>query len=249
MTDTWTQADVRAFFDRISENIEEWQGLPVMLGPDQPLVLAQGHPLRKLYAELHQAEMVDVDLIVSSKPIPDDEEIVNSWFCRARQVQVYVARSKGRYYAIPVPRSPDRSMDRLALWLQTIGAADAWDLEAEQRARDTLRGMLTARQWMHYDLTGSFLETSPRSRLTYLFRRLRPTVALSPRQKDGRDDGEMRCLAVLCMHPIGYYARSWGGAMVPSDDVIAHLAWMRGDEAGYWRQANQHAAASPEAGL
>lgn len=138
-------------------------------------------------------------------------------------------------------------MDRLDLWLKTMGACDAWDLDAEHRARDTLRAMLTERQWMHYDMCGSFFETSPRSRLTYVFRRLRPTIALSFRGRDGRE--WVRCLAVLCLHPIGYYARSWAGCMVPSDDVIAHLSWMRGDEAGFWRQANQHDPASPEAGL
>jgi hypothetical protein len=37
--------------------------------------------------------------------------------------------------------------------------------------------------------------------------------------------------------------------MVPTDDVIAHLLFMRGDEAGYWGQANHHSASAPEAGL
>lgn len=34
--------------------------------------------------------------------------------------------------------------------------------------------------------------------------------------------------------------------MVPTDDIIAHLIMMRGDERSYWSKANQHA---PEAGL
>jgi hypothetical protein len=37
--------------------------------------------------------------------------------------------------------------------------------------------------------------------------------------------------------------------MTPTDDVIAHLLLMRGDEAEYWGQANQHRPESPEAGL
>jgi len=142
-------------------------------------------------------------------------------------------------------------MDRLDLWLTTIGASDAWDLDAEYRARDMLRSMLTERQWRHYDLTGAFFEESPRSRLTYVLRRLRPTIALSDRGRHGPSTphSRMRCIAVLCLHPIGYYNRSWGGCLVPTDDVIAHLTWIRGDEAGFWKHANQHKPSAPEAGL
>lgn len=244
----WTWDESREWIDALSDHVGEWQGIPVPLGEDNPIVLAEGHPLRGFYAELRQANTTDVEIMVADGDVPDDEEIVNTWFCRRRNVRVYVAHSRGRYYALTMPVSPDRSMDRLTMWLQTMGAADAWDLKAEHAARDTLRAMLTDRQWMHYDLTGSFFETSPRSRVTYVFRRLRPTIAMSPRGKNGRED-VMRCLAVLCLHPIGYYAKSWAGCMVPSDDVIAHLSWMRGDEAGFWRQANQHDLASPEAGL
>lgn len=243
----WTMDESREWLDALADFTGEWQGIPVPLGEDNPLVLADGHPLRDFYRDLHQADMTDVNIVVADD-VPDDEEIVNYWFCRRRNLDVYVARSKDRYYAITIPVAPDRSMDRLTMWLQTMGAADAWDRDAEHKARETLRAMLTERQWMHYDLTGSFFETSPRSRLTYVFRRLRPTIAMTPRGKHG-DDDRMRCLAVLCLHPIGYYARSWAGCMVPSDDVIAHLAWMRGDEAGFWRQANQHDPSSPEAGL
>ena len=59
----------------------------------------------------------------------------------------------------------------------------------------------------------------------------------------------MRVVAVLCLHPIGYYENTWAGCLVPSDDVIAHLTMMRADEAHYWSKANQHDPASPEAGL
>jgi len=111
-----------------------------------------------------------------------------------------------------------------------------------------LAGLLTDHQMCQYFLTGSFLETSKRSRVSYMFRRLRPTVAMTPRGQDASRD-VMRCLAVLCLHPIGYYEGTWAGAMTPTDDVIAHLLLMRGDEPGFWRQANQHAPWTPEAGL
>lgn len=139
-------------------------------------------------------------------------------------------------------------MDRLGFWLRTMSAADAWSLDAEATARDKLQGLLNERQWRSYDLTGAFFETSPRSKVSYLFRRLRPTVALSPRWDQPGVDS-MRCLAVLCLHPVGYYQRSWAGCMTPTDDVIAHLLFMRGDEAGFWGKAVQHDPSEPEAGL
>ena len=246
----WTQESVRTLCDNISEGIAEWQGIPVPLGEDQPLVLCKGHPLQKLYEDLNQSGGVEFEIVSDdSKPITDDEHCRNGWYSRQRQANVYVfQRGEGKCFAVVVRVSPDRSMDRLKLWLQTIGASDAWDLDAEYRARDTLRAMLSDRQWRHYDLTGCFLETSPRSRLTYVFRRLRPTIAMSPRHADGSED-TMRCLATLCAHPVAYYARTWGGAMCPSDDVIAHLTMCRADEAYFWRVCNQHPLSSPEAGL
>jgi hypothetical protein len=244
---TWR--DMRDLCDRISDHIGEWQGIPIPLGEDTPLVLCEGHPMHDLYRDLRATSGPSMELLIGGpSDVPPDEKIVNHWFDARRNREVYVLSGGGRHYALTAPRSPDRSMDRLTFWLHTLGAIDAWDLDAEHAARDTLRAMLSKRQWATYDLTGTFVETSPRSRITYLFRRLRPTVALSPRGRDGREDA-MRCLAVLCLHPIGYYADTWAGAMVPSDDVIAHLAMMRGDEAFLWRKANQHEPASPEAGL
>lgn len=127
--------------------------------------------------------------------------------------------------------------------LRTLGCADAWGIEQESMAVRTLAELVSHRQFKHYMLTGTFLESSKRSGVMYMFRRLRPTIAMSGRT------GEMRVLCALCLHPIAYYAGSWAGAMCPTDDVIAHLTLMRGDEPMFWRRANQHSAIFPEAGL
>lgn len=250
--------DVRKTLDLHSDNVDEWQGFPVPVA-GIPLRLHDSHPLAAGYREvdLSMREHTPIEHACGGPQYGEegyvDEHVMNSWFSWRLNCDVTIIRrqvvgeARAAYSAMKIPRSPAFSMDRLTMWIQTLGASDAWDINAEHKAREKLRGMLTDRQWQHYDLTGSFLETSPRSRLTYVFRRLRPTLALSPRGKRGND--VMRCLAVLCMHPIGYYERTWAGCLVPSDDVIAHLAWMRGDEAGYWRVANQHEARSAEAGL
>lgn len=252
---------LRFLCDQLSDHIAEWQGVPIPLGDDMPLVLADGHPLRELYRmKAEQLSDVDIALVPDSRfaehealftctteDVRDDERVVNEWYCRKRQCKVIVFQRAGRAFCVTVPVSPDHSMDRLDFWLTTIGASDAWDLDAEHRAREMLRSMLSERQWRHYDLTGCFFETSPRSGVSYVFRRLRPTIALVYRDRRGREC--VRCLAVLCLHPIGYYQRTWGGCLVPTDDVIAHLTWMRGDEARYWGAANQHDPRTPEAGL
>lgn len=47
----------------------------------------------------------------------------------------------------------------------------------------------------------------------------------------------------------GNYGGTHAGAMCPTDDVLAHLLLMRGDERLFWSRANQHPANRPEAGL
>jgi hypothetical protein len=123
-----------------------------------------------------------------------------------------------------------------------------WGIEQEGRAVQLLGQMLRHRAFKQYLLTGMFIETSRRSGVTYIFRKLRPTVALAP-TRPGREQQSIRILACLCMHPIAYYEGSWAGAMCPTDDVIAHLALMRGDEHMFWKRCNQHPPHTPEAGL
>lgn len=254
-----TLDDWRRRFDRWADSLEEWQGIPIPL-QDLPLTLHDRHPMAEKFRVAQQILDLgpDIEIVVGGPSgggmsldgvnlDGHQERIRNVFHCRRAQATVYVYELDGRVFHAKLMDSPDHSMARLNLWLHTIGASDAWDRKAEHTARIKLRKMLTERQWRHYDLTGSFLETSERSRLTYVFRRLRPTIAMSPRNRRGYDS--MTCIAVLCMHPIGYYAKSWGGCLVPTDDVIAHLTFMRGDEAGYWGQANQHEPWRPEAGI
>jgi hypothetical protein len=247
-----TYEDMRERFDFMADQLEEWHGIPVPL-PDLPVTLHDRHPMREGFRKVQETmDGVEYDILVggpdSGEEDDDGEETIRNVFhSRKAQATIYIYEKGGKVFHAKLPDSPDRSMNRLTYWLNTLGASDAWDMGAEQQAREKLRGLLSERQWRHYDLTGMFLESSPRSRLTYVFRKLRPTVVLSPRNKKGLD--AMFCIACLCMHPIGYYGKSWAGCLVPSDDVIAHLLYMRSDEAGFWGQANQHPSDSPEAGL
>lgn len=160
------------------------------------------------------------------------------WSFKIRAWVVVVERPDGK-----VEHFPDHGTHNVARLLDTLDCSRAWGLEQEAKAVQTLGTLLRHHTFKHYLLTGMFLEQSKRTGLYYLFRRLRPTVVM-----DG-SSGSMKVRCALCMHPIGYYDGTWAGAMCPTDDVIAHLMMMRGDEPMFWRRANQHPAWEPNAGI
>lgn len=135
-------------------------------------------------------------------------------------------------------------MHHLQMDLHTLDVSVAWGIEQESRAINLLAKHLSHYAFTRYLLTGMFVETSKVSGVSYVFRRLRPTVALG-----GSYQGQIRILCALCMHPIAYYDATFAGVMCPTDDVIAHLMLMRADEHLYWRRCNQHPAFRPQAGL
>lgn len=191
-----------------------------------------------------------------SDPTPSGLKIRNVWRSRSKGAEIYIWNEPDgslQWGMVPAFHGLNHA-------LSTLGVSDAWGIEQESKALHLLGTLVTHRQFKHYLLTGSFLERSKRSGLTYLFRKLRPTVAIDarengpPRYYFGDTEakpprGSSRILACLCMHPIGYYSESWGGAMCPTDDVVAHLMLMRGDEPMFWRRCNQHSPDTPQAGL
>ncbi|SKB32830.1 hypothetical protein [Sphingopyxis flava] len=212
----------------LADKASEWAGIPMPLDGER-LIVEPSYPLAE---------------ILNRKPAEEDAEgwkWRNSWHSRRwRCTIVALERPDGKVVHSKLPAFHHISYD-----LRTMGCSDVWGIEQEHNALKLLGEMLRHRQFKQYLLTGMFLETSKRSGVTYIFRKLKPTVAIRP----SSEREEMHILAALCMHPIAYYAESWAGAMCPTDDVIAHLSMMRGDEHMYWRRANQHAPYLPEAGL
>lgn len=209
----------------IAQEKSEWAGLP-MLVDDCDLILEPRFPYR-----LH------VDRGSSVNESAPDIEIVNTWFNERYRCTVRILRENGRVrHGIYLDNAASKV-------IATLGASRAWRYESEFKAESKLLALVGSWPFRCYKLTGMFLESSKRSGVTYLFRKLRPTLALKA------VGDEMRVLAALCLHPIGYYSGSWAGAMTPTDDVIAHLVLMRGDEHHFWKQANQHPAHVPSSGL
>jgi hypothetical protein len=180
--------------------------------------------------------------VIEKEPPPEPSEFkfVNSWWCDKHQATIRVVKDKqGRAQARLSPES------RLSFALRTLDAASVWPIEAEQKAQQKLASLIPEHQFYLYLLTGHFSEVSRRSQVTYVFRRGRPTLAL--RQSEAEDWTHVLC--ALCLHPIGYYDKTWAGVMCPTDEVIAHLLMMRGSEEKYWANANQHPLDHPAAGV
>ncbi len=211
---------------------DEWAGIPMPLA-DQQLVIEPTYPKAKELMEIGAPTPEETDH--SDKRV---RNIFHSAF-KGRDVVIWDDLKTGR-----VDWGTVGHVNHIGQELKTLGCADAWGIEQEHHAVQLLGTLVRHRAMKQYLLTGMFLESSKRSGVMYLFRKLRPTLALSMRGND-----ESKVLAALCMHPIGYYAGSWAGAMCPTDDVVAHLMLMRGDEHMFWRRCNQHPAWRPEAGL
>lgn len=221
-----TYREIATKIQQLSKERGEWAGMPTPMGDDFPMTIEPRHPYR----------MDECAKAYRS----DGWCTVNSWTDPRWGFRVMVQRNEaGRARVAFLPGG--RRVDML---VGSFGIMDAWSSDAETRANTKLWSMIGAHRFKMWTMTGAFLETSKRSGVVYIFRRLRPTVAIK-----ADADGTMKILCTLCLHPIGYYHNAWGGCMVPTDEAVAHLAMMRGDEPKFWAHANQHAPSEPESGL
>lgn len=220
-------AQVRNGLRRMAEKVGEYAGLPMPLDGEDLVI----HPSYK-FAEAIGGKRVEPEADGRSASVR------NVWWSHARRCQIIMGEIDGKFAWGVEP-----GFHHIGYDLRTLGCSDAWGIEQEAKAIHLLGTLVRHHTFKQYLLTGMFLETSARSGITYMFRRLKPTVAMTLREED------TRILAVLCQHTIAHYAGSWAGALCPTDDVIASLMMMRGDEALFWRRCNQHAPDRPEAGL
>lgn len=224
--DRWS--DLRNKLRDLGKGINEWAGVPIPL-EDERLILNPKYPLAHIFKRKTEDEE------------PKDYKVRNIFYSHRRRCDIVVfEEADGRITWGPIP-----AFNSLNQSLHTMGNSVVWGLEQEHRALLLLGQHVNHYQFKMYALTGMFLEKSPRSGVLYAFRRLRPTIAFT----DKADGDKAKILCALCLHPLGYYEGSWAGALCPTDDVVAHLMLMRGDEKMFWRSCNQHAPHRPEAGL
>lgn len=220
--DAFTKA--RGFLRSLAHGAGEWAGIPMQIDGEELVV----EPSYK-FAHLFPRKTHDEDAGLTLR---------NTFYSTRYRCDILVIEENGRVgYGI----SP--AFHHLQYDLHTLGCSVAWGMEQETKAIELLKTLVKPHAFKQYLLTGMFIESSKRSGVAYLFRRLKPTVAI-------RAEGETtRILCALCGHPVAHYAKSWAGGMCPTDDVVAALMLMRADEPMLWRRFNQHAAHRPEAGL
>lgn len=219
----------------VSHRRKHWAGIPMPLD-DEVLIVEPTYSGVKGMAEIMPKYVETIKNSSEVKP-EDDFEIRNTFWSIKYHTNITIVEVDGKIQHLVMPRHT------LKMMIHTMGCSDAWGMEQEQQALNLLATLISPRSMKQYFLTGQFLETSKRSGIVYIFRRLRPTIALRSTEKSSR------ILACLCMHPIAYYDGTWAGAMCPTDDLIAHLMLMRADEHMYWRRSNQHSSAKIEAGM
>jgi hypothetical protein len=220
----------------------EWAGCPMPI-EGLRLHIEPTYPYQEL-ADLLAKKDEPADDDLNAEGLRPGGRLVNTWYSERKRAYVFLVQdATGRAQAFVLPQ--ERWIRRLDISILGAQASWAHDVTAEITAMRTLSEHTTEEQMRQYWLLGQFIETSKRSGVTYVFRRVRPTIALRPMLHTDR----MHVLAVLCMHPIAYYRDTTVGAMTPTDDVLAHLLLMRGDEAMFWRRCNQHRPEDPEAML
>jgi hypothetical protein len=225
-------ASLRNTLQELATKNGEWAGIPMPL-EGESLIVDSSYPFA---AALKPEEKEEPEAEAQV------EKLRNIWWSeRLRGTVVIWEEAEKILHGVLLAKERQFSLE-----LRTLGCSDVWGIEQEHNALKLLGSLVSHRQFKQYLLTGMFLETSQRSGLTYVFRKLRPTLAVDARDKTS---DTTRILCALCMHPIAYYEGSWAGAMCPTDDVIAHLSLMRGDEHMFWKRCNQHPANRPEAGL
>lgn len=232
-----THRDIRDRLALVGAAAGEWAGIPLPLTGER-LVVEPSYRAAAVIAEIDTRSALpeeDTRQYLSGSEIKV-RNIFYSWKWR-RDVTVFEHEGKIKWRQRIGVSHFDQD-------LHTMGCSLAWGIEQENRAIELLSTLIGPHPLKQYLLTGMFIETSKRSQVSYVFRRLRPTLALTMREPKC-----VKILAALCMHPIAYYQGTWAGAMCPTDDVVAHLMMMRADEKMFWRRSNQHAAWRPEAGL
>ena len=232
---TWEQ--IRAGLKAFAKHSDTWAGCPLPLDGIK-LVIEPRYPHQGLHGYAFDEER------------DPDYDAYNDQQYGGKPLAKFVRYSphKEGYLGIELVDGKQRIAWRLSstkvdqqlrMMMDTMIAIRAWDIEAELKAQVKLGSLIDDHQMRQYMLTGSFVERSKRSQVLYVFRRLRPTLAL----RHGWDY-HLKVLCGLCFHPVGYYEKTFAGCLVPTDDVIAHLLMMRGDERKFWAQANQHTAES-----
>jgi hypothetical protein len=230
---SWEQ--LRRACNRAATEQGVWAGAPLPVEGER-LHLEKRYPFRLDTFD----DDPEADALEAMEMVASGFEVINHFHVLSRNLTVSIFREHGKIKMHKWPLDEGRVHGHL----RTLNASLAYNFDAEATASEKLYELVGDHKWKLYQTTGCFAETSKRSGVLYFFRRQRPTIALAPER-----DGHRKFLCALCLHPIGWYGDTFAGCMVPTDDVIAHLLLMRGDEHRFWKHSEHHAAWDWRSGL
>ncbi len=164
-----------------------------------------------------------------------------------KNVWIFEIITPGKTFIFLEIRRIARNLRRLEIFVNTEKASRQYTISQEMKALEKLREMVTPEEYDHYIITGTLREQSKRSGVIYYLRKLKPTLAFRERKDPKGRWHDFLC--GLCLHPMAYYLSSFAGCLCPTDDVIVHLLWIRGDEHGFWSKANHHSLKEIELGM
>lgn len=230
---------VRKVMKAVAKRDNHHAGMPIPVSGEQ-LIVHPGLAFANAYKEINEIPS-STSASDDKDPILEEEDIRNSFWSKKLKTEIISYNKKNG--KVGVAFIQDKPLWYLEAHTASTGSA-AWTFEQEIRALALLSSLTTEHQYKTYLLTGIFIETSKRSKIIYMFRKLRPTVVMAP-----REDGKCKPLCALCMHPLAYYQDSYAGALCPTDDVIAHLLLMRADEHRFWKVSTQHQPYATQAAM
>jgi hypothetical protein len=202
---------------------EDAESAPAQTGDECPVYINRW-TARRIYRGHEQIRNVYVEVVNPSVPKPE-------WRTRAR-----------------VDEWSDRNRSALVMTLNTFRSGRYVYGFAEEKAMRKLRTLIYPDEYERYLITGA-IRLKGGSGVYYLIRKGRPTLAYRVIDSPHEDEQRVVALAALCTHPLGYFDRTWMGAMPPTDEVIAHLLMLRRSEHFFWKKCNQHAFNEFEIGL
>jgi len=210
-----------------------------------------GLPLRELGEASQELYGYLVPRPFDTEPVAVVEEakprLINRWNFKNKQgergtVSIYEGVDGKRFHRVAY-----RQLDWQFRFERTITSLLERDksnpFQAELKAQEKLRTIISERQYACYIVSGAFVEYG-KSGVAYLIRRGLPTIAFRFREKARAD-----VLTVLCMKPMGGHRMSFAGVMVPTDEVITTALLIKADEPELWKRANHLDIDDPISGL
>jgi hypothetical protein len=170
---------------RIAAARGDWAGIPMPLEGER-LVVEPTYPNAQALMEMCGPAANEDD----RDPQMVGAKLRNSFYSAKKRCEVLVIEKADGSITFGL----EPAIHHLVQDLQTLGCSDAWGIEQESMAVQLLGTLLGHRAFKQYLLTGAFIESSKRSGVFYLFRRLKPTVAISTRT------GKPKVLCALCLH-------------------------------------------------